>query len=83
MGPLLEAGILIFVEKPFADKNPEAKSIAEEASRRQVPISINQNFRKHFKFDFIRGLIQEGIIGKLEGIHFSSLFYISIRAAGD
>lgn len=75
MGPLLEAGIPIFVEKPFADTYPEAKSIAEEAARRQVPVSVNQNFRKHFKFDFIRGLIQEGIVGKLEGIHFSSLFY--------
>lgn len=66
---------IIFVEKPFADTYSDAKSIAEEAERRQIPVSVNQNFRKHHKFDFIRGLIQEGIVGKLEGIHFSSLFY--------
>lgn len=59
----------------IADTYSEAKSIAEEAERRQIPVSVNQNFRKHHKFDFIRGLIQEGIVGKLEGIHFSSPFY--------
>lgn len=73
--PLLEAGIPVFVEKPFADTFGEADAIAKEAARLHVPVSVNQNFRRHHKFEFIRGLIQEGVIGKLEGIHFSSLFY--------
>ncbi|QGG55909.1 Gfo/Idh/MocA family protein [Paenibacillus sp. B01] len=73
--PLLEAGIPVFVEKPFADTLEEAKSIAEQGKRLKVPVSVNQNFRKHHKFEFIRGLIKEGAIGKLEGIHFSSLFF--------
>lgn len=73
--PLLQAGIPVFVEKPFADTLGEAKALAEEAQRLGIPVSVNQNFRKHHKFDFIRGLIQDGVIGKLEGIHFDSLFY--------
>jgi predicted dehydrogenase len=73
--PLLEAGIPVFVEKPFADTFAEAQAIAQEAARLGVPVSINQNFRKHHKFEFIRKLIQDGVIGKLEGIHFSSLFH--------
>ncbi|WP_138754586.1 Gfo/Idh/MocA family protein [Paenibacillus sinopodophylli] len=73
--PLLQAGIPVFVEKPFADTLAEAEAIAKEAASLSVPVSVNQNFRRHHKFEFIRGLIEEGVIGKLEGIHFASMFY--------
>ncbi len=73
--PLLAAGIPVFVEKPFADTFNEASALADQAQRLQIPVSVNQNFRKHHKFDFIRGLVKDGVIGKLEGIHFDSLFY--------
>lgn len=73
--PLIEAGIPVFVEKPFSDTLAEAKEIAEKAKQHNVPVSVNQNFRRHHKFDFIRNLVKENTIGKLQGIHFSSLFH--------
>ncbi|WP_168118920.1 Gfo/Idh/MocA family oxidoreductase [Paenibacillus sp. HB172176] len=73
--PLLQAGIPVFVEKPFADTLEEAKALANEAERMGIPVAVNQNFRKHHKFDYIRELVKDGVIGKLEGIGFDSLFY--------
>lgn len=73
--PLIEAGIPVFVEKPFSDTLAEAQEIAEKANWHQVPVSVNQNFRRHHKFDFLRALVKENTIGKVEGIHFTSLFY--------
>ncbi|MGG4141981.1 Gfo/Idh/MocA family oxidoreductase [Paenibacillus algorifonticola] len=75
MRPLLEAGIPVFLEKPFADTFAEAQQIAELAQQLNVPVCINQNFRKHHQFDFIRDLVKSGAIGKLESIQFDSLFY--------
>ncbi|MCR8635518.1 Gfo/Idh/MocA family protein [Paenibacillus radicis (ex Xue et al. 2023)] len=73
--PLLEAGLPVFVEKPFSDTLAEATEITEKAQQLGVPISINQNFRRHFPFELIKNKIAEGIIGKVTSILFTNLFF--------
>ncbi|MFD0676734.1 MULTISPECIES: Gfo/Idh/MocA family protein [unclassified Paenibacillus] len=73
--PLLEAGLPVFVEKPFSDTLAEATEITEKAQQLGVPISINQNFRRHFPFELIKSKIAEGIIGKVTSILFTNLFF--------
>ncbi len=78
--PLIEAGIPVFVEKPFSDTLAEATDIAEKAKKHNVPVCVNQNFRRHHRFEFIRNLVKENTIGKAQGIHFSSLHFRIGRA---
>ncbi len=73
--PLIEAGIPVFVEKPFSDTLAEATEIAEKAKLHNVPVCVNQNFRRGHRFEFIRNLVKDNTIGKVEGIHFSSLHF--------
>jgi D-apiose dehydrogenase len=73
--PLIEAGIPVFCEKPFAETVEEAIEIAEEANQHGVPVSIDQNFRKHYTFDIVKGLLAENTIGQVLGISFQDLYY--------
>lgn len=73
--PLIEAGLPVFVEKPFSDTLAEATEITEKARRNGVPVSINQNFRRHFPFELTKGIIAEGTIGKVTSILFSNLHF--------
>ncbi|NOU96646.1 gfo/Idh/MocA family oxidoreductase [Paenibacillus sp. LMG 31456] len=73
--PLLEAGLPVFVEKPFSDTLAEATEITEKAQQLGVPISINQNFRRHFPFELIKNKIAEETIGKVTSILFTNLFF--------
>ncbi|TSB47177.1 Gfo/Idh/MocA family oxidoreductase [Alkalicoccobacillus porphyridii] len=68
--PLIKAGIAVFCEKPFTETLGEAIEITEEARKHQVPISINQNFRTHYPFDFAKTKIQENVIGSVSSVKF-------------
>jgi predicted dehydrogenase len=73
--PLIEAGIPVFVEKPFSDSLAEAVEITEKAKRHGVPVSVNQNFRSHFPFELIRGIVASDLIGSVTSILFTNLFF--------
>ncbi len=62
--PLLESGIPVMCEKPFAETYAEASLIAEQSASLRVPVAINQNFRRHFAFSVVRDDIARGKAGK-------------------
>ncbi|WP_274648578.1 Gfo/Idh/MocA family protein [Paenibacillus humicola] len=73
--PLLDARLPLFVEKPFSDTLSDAIDITEKAAGLKVPVSVNQNFRRHFTFDVVKGIVAEGQIGKVTQIIFNNLFF--------
>lgn len=73
--PLLEAGIPLFVEKPFSDSLEDAIDITDRALKLGVAVSVNQNFRRHFTFDTVKGIVSEGKIGQVTSILFNNLFF--------
>ncbi|MCL7749930.1 Gfo/Idh/MocA family protein [Halalkalibacter alkaliphilus] len=73
--PLIEAGIPIFCEKPFSETLEEAKEIVEKAKKHGVPISVNQNFRTHYPFDFVKNLIQKNEIGSVSSVKFQDFYF--------
>ncbi len=62
--PLLDAGIPVFCEKPFAETYSEAAEIAQKAQETGVPVAVNQNFRRHFAFHVARDLLDQGHLGR-------------------
>jgi len=62
--PLLETGIPVFCEKPFAETYSEAKELAETARQKNVPVAINQNFRRFFSFALARDIIRQKNLGQ-------------------
>jgi predicted dehydrogenase len=73
--PIIDANLPIFCEKPFSDTLSQAVEITEKAKRQGVPISINQNFRRHFPFELVKGIIADGTIGGVTAISFSNLMF--------
>lgn len=73
--PLLDAGFPLFVEKPFSDTLAEATEITEKAQKLGIPISVNQNFRRHFTFDLVKQIVAENTIGNVTAIIFNNLFF--------
>ncbi|TVY06567.1 Gfo/Idh/MocA family protein [Paenibacillus cremeus] len=73
--PLLQAGFPLFVEKPFSDTLSDAVEITETAQKLGIPVSVNQNFRKHFTFDLVKQIVADNTIGNVTTIHFSNLFF--------
>jgi predicted dehydrogenase len=73
--PIIDANLPIFCEKPFSDTLTQAVEITEKAKRQGVPISINQNFRRHFPFELVKGIIADGTIGGVTAISFSNLMF--------
>ncbi len=64
MLPLIEAGIPIFCEKPFAETYAEAKQIEQAAREAGIAVAVNQNFRRHFAFSIARPIIESGRLGR-------------------
>ena len=62
--PLLEAGIPVFCEKPFAETYAEAAAVEARSRQLRVPVAINQNFRRHFSFLMAREVLARGGLGK-------------------
>ena len=61
--PLLEAGIPVLCEKPFAESYPEAVEIEQAVRQTGVPLAVNQNFRRHFSFHIARDILQNNQLG--------------------
>ena len=62
--PLIEAGIPVFCEKPFAETYGEAAEIEAAAREAGVPVAIDQNFRRHFSFHLARDILAGGELGQ-------------------
>lgn len=73
--PLLEAGIPLLVEKPFSDTLNDAIEITEKAKHLNVPVAVNQNFRRHYPFEIVKNIIAENTIGKVTMIIFNEMFF--------
>ena len=73
--PLLEAGIPLFVEKPFSDTLSDAVEITEKAKQLGIPVAVNQNFRRHYTFDIVKKIVAENTIGKVTMITFNNMFF--------
>lgn len=73
--PLLEAGIPLLVEKPFSDTLSDAAAITEKAKQLNVPVAVNQNFRRHYPFEIVKNMVAEQTIGKVTMIIFNEMFF--------
>ena len=62
---LASAGKHVFIEKPMADSLVEAESMVASCAAGGVKLAVNQNFRYHFPFNIARGLVAEGLPGKV------------------
>jgi predicted dehydrogenase len=62
--PLIEAGIPVLCEKPFAETYAEAALLAQAAESTGTPLAVNQNFRRHFTFALGRAILKEGRLGR-------------------
>ena len=61
--PLIEAGIPVLCEKPFAETFAEAAQIERAARAAGVPVAVGQNFRRHFAFTLARDVLAQGHLG--------------------
>jgi len=61
--PLVEAGIPVFCEKPFAETYTEAARMELASREAGVPVAVNQNFRRHFTFAVAREVLARGELG--------------------
>ena len=59
--PMIEKGIPVLCEKPFAETFREAATIEAAARKAGVKVAVNQNFRRHFTFSLAKELKQTGI----------------------
>lgn len=60
---LMKAGIPVFCEKPIAGNYESAVKIANWSREFNVPIAVDQNFRRFFAFHIGRELLQKGTLG--------------------
>lgn len=62
--PLIEAGIPVLCEKPFAETYAEAARIERASREAGVPVAVNQNFRRHFAFAVARDVLERRELGR-------------------
>ncbi len=62
--PLLDAGLPVLCEKPFAETYNEAATMAECAGKSNTKLAINQNFRQHYSFDIAKEALRDSKLGK-------------------
>lgn len=61
----LEAGLSVVVDKPFAPTPEEARSLIDEARRRQLMLTVYQNRRWDGDFQTVRRLVSDGALGTI------------------
>jgi predicted dehydrogenase len=61
---LLETGIPVLCEKPFAETYAEAARMEQASRRTGVRLAVNQNFRRHFSFALAREALDRGSLGR-------------------
>lgn len=64
VAPLIEAGVPVLCEKPFAETYAEAARIEAAARRAGAVVAIDQNFRRHFTFSLAREVLASGRLGE-------------------
>ncbi|MHC5058735.1 MAG: Gfo/Idh/MocA family protein [Planctomycetota bacterium] len=62
--PLIEAGVPLLCEKPFAEGFAEAARIERASREAGVAVALNQNFRRHFSFALAREALARGELGR-------------------
>ena len=65
---LLELGIGVFLEKPFALTSKDGQALVELAKERGLPIGVNHNNCFHPSFVRLRETLESGAIGRLEHV---------------
>lgn len=60
---VLDAGLPVVVDKPFATSSDEGRAVAEEAARRKLFLTVFQNRRWDGDFLTVRRLVGEGALG--------------------
>ncbi len=78
--PLLEAGIPVLCEKPFAETYAEARQMREDSRRLGVPLAVNQNFRRHFTFAMAKQVLASGRLGR--PLHLAQAFLLTRHDTG-
>ncbi|MCF7854675.1 MAG: Gfo/Idh/MocA family oxidoreductase [Candidatus Pacebacteria bacterium] len=61
---IMGKGIPILCEKPLAETYAEAQALAAAARRNNVPVAVNQNFRRYFTFELARRQLAAGDLGR-------------------
>jgi predicted dehydrogenase len=62
--PLIEAGVPVYCEKPFAETYAEALDIEQAARAARVKVAVDQTFRRHFAFTLGREVLATGRLGR-------------------
>jgi len=60
----INAGIPVYIEKPFATNYRDAKQLVELSEERMVPIFVAQYRRAIKRFQYVREILQKGEIGQ-------------------
>lgn len=69
-----EAGKHVLCEKPLALTEAEAAEMAEAAAKAGIHLAEAFMYRHHPRYDMIKRLIDEGVIGDIRGIHSAFTF---------
>lgn len=64
----VEAGCALFIEKPIADRLDGLDELVTETERRGLPTLVGYNMRFYPQLNLLRGLIDEGRIGRVVSI---------------
>ena len=75
--PLLEAGIHVLAEKPFATSSAECGTLLEAAFRSGARLGVNQNFVYHPAFVRLRRAVEAGALGRPRFV--SCLYNVALR----
>jgi predicted dehydrogenase len=62
--PMIEKGIPVLCEKPFAETFREAATVEAAARKAGVKVAVNQNFRRHFTFSLAKEILENGVLGR-------------------
>ncbi|GAB3216418.1 Gfo/Idh/MocA family oxidoreductase [Kineococcus gypseus] len=66
---VLDAGLHVLVEKPFAPSVAEARTAVERAEQRGLVLQVSQNYRAYPAPRAVRELIAAGAVGDLSVVH--------------
>ena len=75
--PLLDAGIHVLAEKPFATSSAECGTLLEAAFRSGARLGVNQNFVYHPAFVRLRRAVEAGALGRPRFV--SCLYNVALR----
>ena len=80
---VLEAGIGVFLEKPFALSSADAERLSELARERGLPLGVNHNNVFHPSFQRLLEAVKRGDIGRVEHVQVTLSVPLRQLDAGD